>query len=174
YLNSLDLNEEDIKELLSFNTITSLSYYKSYDIKGIDTELKLISNLKNLKELILQGFEIDRSDITEEGIKLISQLTNLEKLCDFEDRVVSLKPLENLKKLKEFTMYNVNIIKEFPSNIPSLNYLNIHDMILTQEQFNAITSLTNLNELSLNGRNIESKMKEIPESIFTLSKLTNL
>jgi len=203
---TFDLKEEDIREILSYDTITSLSYYyKCSNIKDTDTEFKIITNMKNLKELQLTRFENFDGGITQNGINLISQLTNLEKLnfdqCDFEDGKVSLKSLENLKKLKELTihstMYNVNILKELPNNIPSLTYLNIHDMFLTQDQFNDITSLTNLRELylynyydkkinfdklknlknlnilMLDGQN-EEDSKEIPESIFSLSNLKNL
>ncbi|KAL6605572.1 L domain-like protein [Neocallimastix sp. 'constans'] len=200
-LHRVDLHEEDFKKVISYDTINSLIYSECYLINDNDFELQEISQMKNLKHLELWNF-IYLKNITQHNIDLLSNLTNLEDLifeyCEFESNGVSLKPLEDLKKLKELVIYSDDEIEliEYPSNIPSLNSLTLHTK-LTQKQFNDITSLTNLKELDLdrgyynssplnldklkNLKNLEVlllansyNLSEFPESIYSLTHLKNL
>ncbi|ORY44592.1 L domain-like protein [Neocallimastix californiae] len=200
-LSRMNLHEEDFKKVISYDTINSLIYNECYLINDNDFELQEISQMKNLKHLELWNFVYLKS-ITQHNIDLLSNLTNLEDLtfgfCEFESNGVSLKPLENLKKLKNLAINSGEEREpiEFPSNIPSLNSLKLH-IELTQEQFNDITSLTNLKKLYLGTRDYNSfplnldklknlknlevlilnssfNLSEFPESIYSLTHLKNL
>lgn len=113
-----------------------------------------------MTELDLTGMEL-----TDNDIKDISKMKNLEVLSLGNNKISSLTAIKDLKKLKKLNLYTNNI-----SNINSLkNLTNLTSLSLSDNDISDISVLENLNKLKvlhMEGNNISN--------ISALSNLTSL
>ena len=152
-LSSMELNDDDIKDLDKMVNLTSLCLYDNQI-----SDISALNNLTNLSYLYLGNNQI--SDISA-----LSNLTNLTYLYLGDNQISDISALSNLTNLTELNL-NSNQISDISalSNLTNLSYL-----ILAVNQISdisALNNLTNLTRLHLHGNQISD--------ISALNNLANL
>ncbi|ORX84888.1 L domain-like protein [Anaeromyces robustus] len=150
-------------EVLDINYNYISNEYNEDTIKEIKFEAP-----KSLKKLYLDGI-----NLSQENVKNITDITNLEEIyldCHY-DNSTSFNSLVNLKNLSVFNYYNNEEITEYslPKN---LNKFIFNGGKLSQNNIDAISKLTNLQELTLK---MVININELNfDSLKSLKKLSNL
>ncbi len=118
-LTSFDFEDEDIETLLLFSNLRSLSinigeqdsFFWSHFPKlrdlywccwGSEIDFHVFSSMKDLTHLTVSGG--DYSDIEFKGLDSLIKLNHLEELILHELGTVDLAPLENMPRLKHFSL----------------------------------------------------------------------
>eukprot|EP00833_Pecoramyces_ruminatium_P004853 jgi/Orpsp1_1/1178885/evm.model.c7180000067096.1 len=194
--NSLNgkLTKDDFKKIFSYNTIDTFIYMEE---KSNCNLLSGISKLNNLNGVTIQSYKGYIEDnilselvnvkklrlfsgyISEKNIEAIASLPNLEELSFFKPefmRNITFKSFENNKKITSVTLQenDFNTIKTYDliKSLKNIKSLTIKNMVLTQEQFDDITTLSNLEELHLSFLN--GKKEFLVKSFDSVKNLTNL
>jgi len=183
YIKNINLDEEDITKLTSYNTIEKFQYFwgiiedddseDGYQTTELDGFPKTLSKLTNLKELSLKYYglrEYDRAIIKDDVLKVSKTLEKLtlNGVQLSENNVNDIAKLTNLKELKMYRLFesvNLDALK----TLTALENLSISDVHHNPYEKipSVIFSLSKLQYLSITGQNISS----IPSD---LSKLKNL
>ncbi len=127
------------QNLQSFNI--DMMYGSSYHGTIQQETLEIISKLKCLRSLVLKG-----CDITENGIKQVSTLTNLQSL-DFTSSDIADKHLFNIEKLtnlKELFINGAEITKvgiEKLANMPNLRILSLRAVSIYDKELEVLAPL---------------------------------
>ena len=162
---------EDMKRLIELN----LDCKGVYDLTGIEYAVNLkkliISNIMELdtsaltKLTHLKYLHIECCNLTNEDIKVLENLTNLEYLSLKYNKISDISVLRNLHKLEELTIIGSNIEDISPlSNLTSLKYLNLSGNKI--KDISAMNKLVSLKIVNLDNNQISS----VP----TLEGLNNL
>ncbi|ORX80697.1 L domain-like protein [Anaeromyces robustus] len=168
-----NLNEDDIKKILSYETIESLSYtvYEG-NIDFTPSYIKFpseIFNLKNLKELYLKyvGFrEYQRYSLSMNYFKQSETIKKLT-LVGFEINLNSIDQISNLIGLEELILdddtYKSSTIFDPLKFLPHLQALTIHgSSYLELEEFPVtIYNMTNLKKLSITRHRIQTLSNDL-------------
>ncbi|KAL6635653.1 RNI-like protein [Neocallimastix sp. 'constans'] len=168
-LDGKSIDYDNVMELLDYKTIKELTI-RSMDID--DTIIEKIGNLKYLETLTFHNSKIVATDIEPLSKNKISSLTIYNEIYD---KIITVpkfsESFTNLKRLSliglNFDQINLNEI----SSIPNLEYLYIESCKSDNLNFDVLENLRKLITLTYIGG---YKMKEIPNSIFTLSNLKEL
>jgi len=115
--------------------------------------LKSLNKLKNLKFLSISGTFEKRIDITQNMIKDIATLTNLEELmlenCNFKESI-DYSPLKKLTNVKNIRL-DGNLSKKAKIQLPSnLKSAHIQSFSISQNLIDALTATPSLEELVFN------------------------
>ncbi|KAG4089428.1 hypothetical protein H8356DRAFT_1296171 [Neocallimastix lanati (nom. inval.)] len=195
--NNGKITKNDLNLIFSFNSINDFTFMEE---KGNCSLLKGISKLNNLNSMTIQSYKgyIDNyvlkeltfvkklnfinSNISEENIEVIASLPNLEELSFFKpgfNKNITFATLKNNKNITSVKIQGSNddtvLTYDLIKNLRNVKKLTIKNMVLTQEQFNEITTLSNLEQLSLiffNGKK-EFKVKSF-DSVENLTHLSVL
>ena len=126
--------------------------------------------LENLKVLVLKN--VSGTDILKsENLKNLKNLKILDLDCNVTSMSDYIGELENLKYLN--LGYESNIVSEIPKSIEKLiklEYLNLSDNRLYEDEFNSIFNLTNLKMLIFRGCSLDY----LPDDISNLRNLVHL
>ncbi|ORX55928.1 RNI-like protein [Piromyces finnis] len=152
-----DLSDEIIQKLLSYKTITNL-YYGIFNLNSDKTNYSdfpiSINSLPNLKELALSYKGVNDSD----------------------KGTIAMDVLKVSKELKSLTLGGIEIsqnnINEI-SALTNLEELNFVYCSYSNINYDSLKSLNNLIALEMDGHS-SYQLSEIPDFVFTLSKLKNL
>jgi len=155
------------------NVISINQLFMSYVEIIEGTNFESFSNLKNLKELTtglvkplnnpekfyknfptIEYLNIEMLPLTQEFVNVISNFVNLKEFVMYDIifyKGVDYKPLSNLENVARIYIRNerspVYPIEGFFKNFPNLEYLYIAHINFTQEDFEDIMAMKNLNEL---------------------------
>ncbi len=159
---------EHLETLAKLEQIETLSV----NITPFDpASLKHLAKLKNLKSLVILN-----NQMTDEGIKSLDKLTDLEilELQGFFTGV-GLKELVGLKKLKELHLRSPQIVDEHAKALgqfTSLEKLSLNQNKLTHAILPELAKLDKLKELAINETAIPHGDLEKLERIKTLKKIS--
>lgn len=110
-----------------------------------DASLAHINNLTKLKYL-----DVDRSEISDKGLSLLTKLNDLEYLSGLGSGIegTCLKTMGHMKKMRIFKLPNCNLriseIKYIPTNFPDLRFLCLNRTRLKDESMEPISRCKNL------------------------------
>lgn len=161
-LETLYLNNFDIKDLSFLSEITSLKDLSIGNMAGEELEISDISPIKNLVNL-------ERLTISDYGVEDISDLANLTKLNNLILDSNKINNIDALSDLKELTYLDLNYNKNIENiealkELEKLEKLNLCDNKI--ENISSLSKLTKLKELNFKNNNISD--------IEVLSDLTSL
>ncbi len=162
-LNTLDVGENSISDLIPISKLKQLSILKAGNNRIHD--ISPLSNLLNLQYLILSSNPIDNlqafgnfgslntlelSNLNQFDFSYIKDIRNLQTLYLTNTPIINLDPIANITSLQNLIMKNCNLY-----NIDSLATLNnLTKLLLNYNIITDITSITDLHELyELNLRN---------------------
>lgn len=176
FLPAVGIDEEGIKNLSELRNLETLWVSSASNSPLTDRALEYISNMSNLKELTICGV-----NFTDEGIRSLSRLQNLEKLFIGNAPKLTNKCLESIAKLRNIRNLslpqesNVTIggLKSLNSleNLQRLNIYRIHQDNSDMD----ISGLKNLNELAIGlGLPNKENTRLKDSDLACLSKLNNL
>lgn len=110
-----------------------------------DASLAHINNLTKLKYL-----DVDRSEISDKGLSLLTKLKDLEYLSGLGSGVegTCLKTMGHMKKMRVFKLPNCNLriseIKYIPENFPTLRFLCLNRTRLKDESMEPVSRCKSL------------------------------
>ena len=150
-------------------TLTNLKNLNISDTKIHDQGLKLLSNLINLEDINISN----STYLTDEGIKFLKNMTNLKTLrmgnsTDFTNSVLNI--LTGLTNLTYLNIFNLQSFRNFESLSVLTNLVELDISSTSVNNINFLYKLTKLKYLNLSNR---SNMDEIL-NLNVLANLTNL
>lgn len=123
-INSILLNDFTLLDIAKNRTLTSFSCF----FGGVtDQGAQILSNNTTLLELELYG----NSNITDTGLRSISQMTQLVSLNIGKSSITDPYPLSQITNLTKLQLCKNHIV-DFTGSFPSLSRLDISDNIITQ------------------------------------------
>jgi hypothetical protein len=173
-LDDSKISEDDVKRILSYDTIENLTVYWSGSQYTIDF-IHNLSNLKSLRLFIKKGGKIN--------LKLLStlnKLTNLELTCPYTNSFSleenSLKGLKAIKTLyfKEFVL-SQNVINEI-GQLSSIEKIDFESCDFSQEiNYSPLIYLKELSHIKLYSYNKYGKpIYNIPLAFYSITSLKEL
>jgi Leucine-rich repeat (LRR) protein len=157
-LKELNLRENNVKDLTALSEIKNLEYLNIYSNNNI-ISIESITDLTNLKTLIIQGVDL------EENLELLNNFKNLNRLDLCNCSISDISFINKFNKLKELNLRD-NHIKDISilADLVNLEILDLRGNLITD--ISPLKNITTLKELNLR----ENRIKDLS----ALSELENL